>query len=112
LAGFHIVGREVRVTIRAHFCRFLAVLAALCLAAPLRAQIAAPPRLDVPFVPTPQATVEAMLRVANVGPNDFVIDLGSGDGRILITAARSHSISRSRRSTRKSRRPHAASTGR
>jgi SAM-dependent methyltransferase len=31
-----------------------------------------------------------MLRVANVGPNDFVIDLGSGDGRILITAARLH----------------------
>jgi SAM-dependent methyltransferase len=78
------------VTIYAHFCRFLTVLAALCLAPPLPAQTAAPPRLDVPFVPTPQATVEAMLRVANVGPNDFVIDLGSGDGRILITAARRH----------------------
>jgi ribosomal protein L11 methylase PrmA len=39
-------------------------------------------------VPTNQATVEAMLRIANVGPEDFVIDLGSGDGRILITAAR------------------------
>jgi ubiquinone/menaquinone biosynthesis C-methylase UbiE len=46
------------------------------------------PRLDVPFVPTNQATVEAMLQVANVGPGDFVIDLGSGDGRILITAAK------------------------
>lgn len=46
--------------------------------------------LDVPFVPTNQPTVEAMLRIANVGPNDFVIDLGSGDGRILITAARKH----------------------
>jgi SAM-dependent methyltransferase len=67
-----------------------ALLAALCVAAPLPAQSPKPPRLDVPFVPTPQPTVEAMLRVANVGPNDFVIDLGSGDGRILITAARLH----------------------
>jgi ubiquinone/menaquinone biosynthesis C-methylase UbiE len=46
------------------------------------------PRLDVPFVPTNQQTVDAMLRVANVAPNDFVIDLGSGDGRILIAAAK------------------------
>src|SRR5687767_14890310 len=46
------------------------------------------PRLDVPYVPTNQATVDAMLRVANVGPNDYVIDLGSGDGRILVTAAK------------------------
>jgi ubiquinone/menaquinone biosynthesis C-methylase UbiE len=46
------------------------------------------PRLDVPFVPTNLQTVDAMLRVANVGPNDFVIDLGSGDGRILIAAAK------------------------
>ena len=44
--------------------------------------------LDSPFVPTNQATVEAMLRVANVTSNDYLIDLGSGDGRILITAAR------------------------
>ncbi len=46
--------------------------------------------LTVPYVPTNQATVEALLRIANVGPGDFVIDLGSGDGRILITAARLH----------------------
>ena len=43
---------------------------------------------DVPFVPTPQVTVDEMLRLANVGPKDFVLDLGSGDGRIVITAAR------------------------
>lgn len=42
---------------------------------------------DVPFVPSPQVVVDEMLRVAGVGPRDFVIDLGSGDGRILITAA-------------------------
>jgi len=43
---------------------------------------------DVPFVPTPQVVVDEMLRLANVGPNDVVYDLGSGDGRIVITAAR------------------------
>ena len=43
---------------------------------------------EVPFVPTPQVTVDEMLRLAGVGPDDFVIDLGSGDGRIVITAAK------------------------
>jgi SAM-dependent methyltransferase len=43
---------------------------------------------DVPYVPSPQIVVEEMLRVANVTKDDFVMDLGSGDGRILITAAR------------------------
>lgn len=43
---------------------------------------------DVPFVPTPNNVVEKMLDMANVGPGDYVIDLGSGDGRIVIAAAR------------------------
>ena len=43
---------------------------------------------DVPFVPTPQVVVDEMLSVANVGKDDFVMDLGSGDGRIAITAAK------------------------
>src|SRR5438045_2025759 len=43
---------------------------------------------DVIFVPTPQEVVDAMLKVANVGPRDVIYDLGSGDGRIPITAAR------------------------
>jgi hypothetical protein len=43
---------------------------------------------DVPFVPTPQVTVDEMLRLANVGPKDVVVDLGSGDGRIVVTAAK------------------------
>jgi hypothetical protein len=43
---------------------------------------------DVPYVPTPPVVVEEMLRLANVGPDDFVIDLGSGDGRILIAAVK------------------------
>ena len=47
-------------------------------------------KLVAPYVPTNQPTVEAMLRIANVGADDYVIDLGSGDGRILITAAKKH----------------------
>jgi hypothetical protein len=43
---------------------------------------------DVIWVPTPQALVEKMLDIAKATPNDFVIDLGSGDGRTVITAAR------------------------
>ena len=45
---------------------------------------------DVPFVPTPERVVEKMLEVAKVGPQDVVYDLGSGDGRIVIAAARKH----------------------
>ncbi len=44
-------------------------------------------QLDVPYVSTPHSVVEAMLNVARVGPGDYVIDLGSGDGRIVIAAA-------------------------
>jgi SAM-dependent methyltransferase len=44
--------------------------------------------IDVIYVPTPMATVEAMLALAQVGPGDVVYDLGSGDGRIPIEAAR------------------------
>jgi SAM-dependent methyltransferase len=43
---------------------------------------------DIHFVPTPDEVVEEMLRLADVGKNDIVYDLGSGDGRIPITAAR------------------------
>jgi precorrin-6B methylase 2 len=54
-------------------------------------QTAAPLRSpDVIFVPTPQEVVDAMLKMAKVGPNDIVYDLGSGDGRIPITAARTY----------------------
>jgi len=42
---------------------------------------------DVPFVPTPQVVVDEMLRIADVGAQDVLYDLGSGDGRIVITAA-------------------------
>jgi len=42
---------------------------------------------DTPYVQTPQNVVDRMLDVAKVGPKDYVIDLGSGDGRMVITAA-------------------------
>ncbi|WP_418315157.1 SAM-dependent methyltransferase [Piscinibacter sakaiensis] len=43
---------------------------------------------DVPFVTTPDHVTQTMLELAGVGPADHLIDLGSGDGRIVITAAR------------------------
>ena len=43
---------------------------------------------EVPFVPTPDAVVEEMLRMANVGEDDVLYDLGCGDGRIVITAVK------------------------
>src|SRR5882672_7913920 len=44
-------------------------------------------RTGGPYVPTPQVVVDEMLRIGSVGPNDFVVDLGSGDGVIVLTAA-------------------------
>jgi len=45
---------------------------------------------DVPYVPTPYEVVEEMLKMAKVGPEDVVYDLGCGDGRIVITAAQKY----------------------
>jgi hypothetical protein len=42
----------------------------------------------LPYVPTPQVVVDEMLKLANVTAKDFVVDLGSGDGRMILTAAR------------------------
>ena len=43
---------------------------------------------DVVWVPTPQELVDTMLDMAKVTPADYVIDLGSGDGRLVISAAK------------------------
>jgi ribosomal protein L11 methylase PrmA len=48
--------------------------------------------LDVPYVPTPQSVVDKMLEMAEVKSGDVLIDLGSGDGRIPITAAQKHDV--------------------
>jgi hypothetical protein len=61
-------------------------LDALCLAGCLFVQPAL--ALEVPYVPTPERVVQKMLQVAKVGPKDVVYDLGSGDGRIVIAAAK------------------------
>jgi len=65
----------------AHACR--ALLAVLVLSGAARAWDDG----SVPFVVSPQEVVHRMLRIAEVGPNDMLIDLGSGDGRVVIGAA-------------------------
>jgi SAM-dependent methyltransferase len=72
---------------RVRFRSFAGILLAVAALA-AHAQSAVP--LDVPFVPTPTETVNAMLKLAGVKTTDVVYDLGSGDGRIVIAAARSY----------------------
>jgi precorrin-6B methylase 2 len=48
--------------------------------------------LDVPYHPTPITVVEEMLRLAEVKPDDVVYDLGCGDGRIVVTAAKLYGV--------------------
>jgi len=50
------------------------------------------PYTDVPFVPTPANVVDAMLDLAHIQPTDVLVDLGSGDGRIVIAAAKRFGI--------------------
>lgn len=54
------------------------------------ALMAAATEPTVPYVPTPQEVVDKMLDLAKVTPNDYLIDLGSGDGRIVVTAAKKY----------------------
>lgn len=69
--------------------RFLSVaLAAQVL--PFLASAALSVEIAAPYVPTAPSVVERMLEIARVGPDDYVIDLGSGDGRIVIVAAKKH----------------------
>ena len=53
-------------------------------------QLNAQLNLDVPYVPTPMDVVEAMRDLGKVGKNDVVYDLGCGDGRIVVTAAKKY----------------------
>jgi SAM-dependent methyltransferase len=48
------------------------------------------PRLDVPYVPSPNPVVDGMLKLAGVTSGDTVYDLGCGDGRIVIAAAKTY----------------------
>jgi hypothetical protein len=65
---------------------FLAVLLA-ALARPAAGGEALTLDVPTPYLPSTQVAVEEMLRLAEVGPDDVVVDLGSGDGRIVVTAA-------------------------
>ena len=67
--------------------RIAAALAALLFAAGAVAQDG---EVRAPFITTPPEVVARMLQIAGTGPQDFVVDLGSGDGRIVIAAAREH----------------------
>ena len=80
---------------RVRYLRFAAPLAlavVIATAVPAAGQQAAPKLRDpdVIYVPTPQEVVDAMLALANVTAKDVVYDLGSGDGRIPITAAQKY----------------------
>jgi SAM-dependent methyltransferase len=68
--------------------RLLALCAGFSLLAAGSAGCARVPGVEVPDVRTPPEVVVEMLRLARVGPDDVVYDLGSGDGRIVIAAAR------------------------
>lgn len=72
-------------------CLGVAFLIALFSAVSVFSQISEPsPKLDVPYVPTRPEVVDAMLKLANVKKGDLVYDLGCGDGRIVVAAARDY----------------------
>ena len=64
------------------------LLAAILLVSAVPAQDGSRPRPEVPYVPTTPEAVDAMLKLADVKKSDIVYDLGCGDGRIVIAAAK------------------------
>ncbi len=68
----------------------LAFFTCIVLASAAGISISAPPQILAPYVPTPQPVVEKMLELARVTSKDVVYDLGCGDGRIVITAAKKY----------------------
>lgn len=63
---------------------------AICATIIMQAQELMAQNLDVPYVPTRQVVVDAMLELANVTKDDVLYDLGCGDGRIVVTAAKKY----------------------
>lgn len=79
--------RSISVSLAAATCMLLAVLMATDIG-PAWSQTESTRKPDVPYVPTPKAIVDKMLDMAKVDKDDVVYDLGCGDGRIVITAAK------------------------
>ena len=85
--GFHHYTTPRPVQLVVDLQRDTVAIALVALPAPAKRPDA--PQL-APYVPTPQDVVDRMLKLARVGKNDVVLDLGCGDGRIPITAARTY----------------------
>jgi SAM-dependent methyltransferase len=73
--------------LRARLAAFM-IGAGLGAAALVQADDRTEPAEQAPYIPSPRSIVDQMLELANVGPADYLIDLGSGDGRIVLTAAK------------------------
>lgn len=78
---------SLRITLAA--LSFLLAIPAGAADAPAKAT---PKRPDVVYVPTPQAVVDKMLQMAAIKPGDVVYDLGCGDGRVVVTAAKRYGV--------------------
>lgn len=76
----------MRLPIPLRRARFLLVALALAAAAGAAPAQDKKPESAGPYVPTPWVIVDEILKLGGVGPNDYVVDLGSGDGRLVLTA--------------------------
>jgi cyclopropane fatty-acyl-phospholipid synthase-like methyltransferase len=76
--------------VQTKFRTFLVALVLLVSFSSARSQLG--PREEIPFVPTPVEVIDRMLELAEVKKGDVVYDLGSGDGRIVIRAAKTYGV--------------------
>lgn len=84
------LSQRSRPMMAAIFALLISLLAPVTASAQLGFDRLIGPKLDVPYVPTRTEVVNGMLKLAEVNKNDTVYDLGCGDGRIVIAAAKDH----------------------